>query len=435
MIRNFNAAAGPSRYNNAPIIKAFTKNSDLGRVPLPRRRAMNPEQCLPKILPNIAFMQQEAKRLAPHTMLQQFGRYPSVDFSAGVEEDITLCSALGEAMKDMQPPRRCHSPVGPVSIPSASPSIVARLAFLAAVKKAPSPIPKQMSVTLRGDGRWKEPEPWQVLKAVETKDVMYLMEVRDRAFHLLLNKTGDATPLLHAMRIGASHRDMAIILIGAMSRFINNLEDEDMDKPETRVLLKALRTNLKLAINNSLLRDRSDLIASFLQTLIMSEGDRWLSNQVSQVSLALRAGPREGKPVMTAGEAVRGFATRELGKAKAIAALDDYVANATADLLMMAAWSMAQENIPDSEPLPLYHFARDDRVYEGFCARLFQHRSEIHRKVGKRLKRQMCVLERALEGKKETMRKKVQVVQWELDEERGGMALDCDDNTERIPYG
>lgn len=82
-------------------------------------------------------------------------------------------------------------------------------------------------------------------------------------------------------------------------------------------------TNLKLAIDNSLASyDQSDLIASFLQTLIMSEGDRWLSNQIFQISLALRAGT-EGKPVTTAGEAVRHFATRELGKAKAIAALDD----------------------------------------------------------------------------------------------------------------
>jgi hypothetical protein len=60
---------------------------------------------------------------------------------------------------------------------------------------------------------------------------MYLMEIRDRAFpvgsdiaknyitimtspQLLLRKTGDATPLLHAMRIGQSHRDVAMVLLG-----------------------------------------------------------------------------------------------------------------------------------------------------------------------------------------------------------------------------
>jgi hypothetical protein len=86
---------------------------------------------------------------------------------------------------------------------------------------------------------------------------MFLMEVRDRAFpvvqfpcisllilmipQLLLRKTGDATPLLHAMRIGQSHRDVAIILLGAFSRWINHLEDSEIGLPRTRVILKALR--------------------------------------------------------------------------------------------------------------------------------------------------------------------------------------------------
>ena len=77
------------------------------------------------------------------------------------------------------------------------------------------------------------------------------MELRDRAFHvcqvhnhftalqitipqLLLRKTGDITPLLHAMRIGQSHRDVAILLLGAFSRFVNHLGDEDIPKPETK---------------------------------------------------------------------------------------------------------------------------------------------------------------------------------------------------------
>jgi len=84
------------------------------------------------------------------------------------------------------------------------------------------------------------------------------MEIRDRAFHvcqvynhfpaleiiisqLLLRKTGDITPLLHAMRIGQSHRDVAILLLGAFSRFVNHLGDEDIPKPQTKKILKALR--------------------------------------------------------------------------------------------------------------------------------------------------------------------------------------------------
>ncbi len=81
-------------------------------------------------------------------------------------------------------------------------------------------------------------------------------------------------------------------------------------------------TNLKLAIDYGLQRSQSDLIASYLQTLVMSEGDKWVKNSVESVSLCLRAGV-EGKPVAAATRAVRGFATRELAKAEAIAALED----------------------------------------------------------------------------------------------------------------
>ena len=83
---------------------------------------------------------------------------------------------------------------------------------------------------------------------------------------------------------------------------------------------------MKLAIDSSLVvPHQSDLIASFLQTLVMSESERWLISQIQQVSLALRVhAEEEGKPVATAEEAVMKFATRELGKSKGlIAAVDD----------------------------------------------------------------------------------------------------------------
>lgn len=144
------------------------------------------------------------------------------------------------------------------------------------------------------------------------------------------------------MRIGDSHRDVAILLVGALSRYVNHLEDDEVQKPQTRNLLKALRmhsflsyesptfritlnisgTNLKLAIDFGLQRSQSDLIASYLQTLIMSEGDKWIHSSVASVSLALRTG-NEGKPVNTASSTVRNFATKELNKAEAIASLDD----------------------------------------------------------------------------------------------------------------
>lgn len=146
------------------------------------------------------------------------------------------------------------------------------------------------------------------------------------------------------MRIGASHREVAILLVGALSRWVNHLEDTQLQSPRTKTLLKALRVychlpyhayptlifctpalgiNLKLAIDSSLQLAQPDLIPSYLQTLIMSEGDSWVHKSINSVSLTLRQVPKEGKPVQTAGKAVRAFATRELSKAEGIAALED----------------------------------------------------------------------------------------------------------------
>ena len=57
-----------------------------------------------------------------------------------------------------------------------------------------------------------------------------------------MKKSGDVTPLIPAMRI--EHTDMAIVLLGAFSRYINHLQDEDLQKPETKKLLKLLRTSI-----------------------------------------------------------------------------------------------------------------------------------------------------------------------------------------------
>lgn len=246
---------------------------------------------------------------------------------------------------------------------------------------------------------------------------MFLMEVRDRAFPLLLRKTGDATPLLHAMRIGQTHRDVAILLLGAFSRWINHLEDSEIGLPRTRVILKALRTNLKLGIDYGLYKSQSDLVASFMQTLVMSEGEKWIRAQVSSVSLALRSG-NAGKPISTAEAAVRKFATKELSKADAIAALEDYVANATTDLLLLGAWAIALESI-EGEPIPVYYFARDDRVFNAFMDRVNIHQATIRRTLSRRLKWQFRVLQNVLEGRNTTYRRKVEILAEELDDGDG----------------
>jgi hypothetical protein len=54
----------------------------------------------------------------------------------------------------------------------------------------------------------------------------------------LIGLTNAAKALLHAMRIGQSHRDIAILLVGALSRWVNHLEDEEMEEPKTKVRVK-----------------------------------------------------------------------------------------------------------------------------------------------------------------------------------------------------
>ena len=62
-----------------------------------------------------------------------------------------------------------------------------------------------------------------------------------------------------------------------------------------------------------------------MQTLIMSEGEKWVHEQVSNTATALRAG-NIVHPVQSARSAVQGFATKQLktlGKGQAIASLED----------------------------------------------------------------------------------------------------------------
>lgn len=376
-------------YNNAPVVHAIGSSPDtnqgLLRVPTPRRRVIS-EPCLPERLPSNRFMEREATQSAPKAVLRQLRRSP------------TPPSPESDARYDELPPRTRRASVSSV-ISSLSP------------KSIESPTKDIRTST------WAEPQPFEVLRAIERKDIVYLMEIRDRSFPLLLRKTGDATPLLHAMRIGQSHRDVAIVLLGAFSRWINHLGDDDIPTSRTKVILKALRTNLKLAIDFGLAKSQSDLTASFLQTLIMSEGDKWVWAQASTVTRALSAGTA-GQPVNTAESAVRKFATKELGKAHLIATLEDYVANATVDLLMLGAWSGALESV-HGDAIPSYYFARDDRLYKAFVENLDKYKIAIQHSLTRRLKWQLRVLRSVLEGRTTTYRRKVELLASQLDEGAG----------------
>ncbi|TFK75993.1 hypothetical protein BDN72DRAFT_360057 [Pluteus cervinus] len=373
--------------NNAFIVQSLEsleRNDQRLEVPALRKRVKS-DPCLPARLPSTGFILREAEDLAPKAVLRQLRRSPS---------------PLSDSETDIVPQRERR--VSTASIVSTS-SL------------------RSLRSTLAGKSsdstQWREPQPFEVLRAIEQKDLMFLMEIRDKAFPLLLRKTGDATPLLHAMRIGQSHREVAIVLLGAFSRYINHLDDEDMSKPKTKTILKALRTNLKLAIDYGLAKSQSDLTASFLQTLIMSEGDKWVRSQIESVARALRMGTH-GQPVATAGATVRRFATKELGKAELIASLEDYIANATFDLLMLGTWYLVLECVPGT-PIPPYYFARDDRVYKAFADRLDENKSAIQASCGRRLKWQIRVLRNVLEGRTTTYRRKVELLAGELDEGEG----------------
>lgn len=377
--------------NNAPVISSILDrfSPDFAQRSVTRAR-ISPDPCLPARLPTTGFLQREAEQNAPKAVLRQLRRSPTPPSPTTEYHDAT---------EDTSPQVGRRG-----SVSSASEQNSPTRSLFTFSRSQPS-------------GGWKEPQPFEVFRAVEQKDIMFLMEVRDRAFPLLLRKTGDATPLLHAMRIGQSHRDVAILLLGAFSRWINHLEDSEIGLPRTRVILKALRTNLKLGIDYGLYKSQSDLVASFMQTLVMSEGEKWIRAQVSSVSLALRSG-NAGKPVSTAEAAVRKFATKELSKADAIAALEDYVANATTDLLLLGAWAIALEFI-EGESIPVYYFARDDRVFKAFVDRVNTHQATIRRALSRRLKWQFRVLQNVLEGRNTTYRRKVEILTEELDDGDG----------------
>ncbi|KAJ7507712.1 hypothetical protein B0H11DRAFT_1704780 [Mycena galericulata] len=378
--------------NHAPWVHYLGSDQNSDR-PKPRRRVSS-DPCLPERLPTTGFLEREAETVAPKAILRQLRRSPTPPNSPDLE-------AEAEETEPHKHQRR--------------PSLTSLASSASSIKSfGSSLIPRRQDD--KSHSNWKEPQA--ILRAVERKDIMYLMEVRDKAFHLLVRMSGGITPLLHAMRLGQSHRDVAVVLLGAFSRWVNHVEDDQMENPRTKLILKALRANLKLAIDYGLTKTQgSDLTASFLQTLIMSQGEVWVMGQAGNVGLALRAGT-EGHPVQTADAAVRKFATRELGKADLIATLADYIANATADLLLMGAWMNACE-VLELEQIPTYYFARDDRVYKAFVERLDEHKNAIQFKLSKRLKWQLRVLRTVLEGRTTTFRNKVEILAGELDEGEG----------------
>lgn len=68
----------------------------------------------------------------------------------------------------------------------------------------------------------RPPQAWELYKAIDGHDIEYIMRIRDHAFGLLLQKNGGEFPVIYAARQGEKHRDVVILLVGAMSRWVSN---------------------------------------------------------------------------------------------------------------------------------------------------------------------------------------------------------------------
>lgn len=76
---------------------------------------------------------------------------------------------------------------------------------------------------VEGEGRKTQPfvrppEAYELYQAIDKKDIDFIARVRDHAFPMLLQKNASEFPVVYAARIGPSHRDVLILIVGAFSR-------------------------------------------------------------------------------------------------------------------------------------------------------------------------------------------------------------------------
>lgn len=124
-------------------------------------------------------------------------------------------------------------------------------------------------------------ETHDLLRAIDRKDTQTILTIRDANFDLLLDLSQGGmgasmssgtvnTPLGYCIGLGKEWEGVAVVLTGALSKFVNNLPDEEEDLPTEEVAgskqktktrrakreldprtvnrLRKLRTSLKLAI-------------------------------------------------------------------------------------------------------------------------------------------------------------------------------------------
>ncbi|TKY90674.1 hypothetical protein EX895_000672 [Sporisorium graminicola] len=287
----------------------------------------------------------------------------------------------------------------------------------------------------------REYETHDLLKAIDKKDVETILAIRNANFDLLLDlsqgggpaaKNSPAasqaggstnTPLGYAISLGKGWESVSIVLVGALSKFVNQLPDDEDEyenapqaattiggtvtkvkkpkklqlDPHTMARLRKIRVNLKLAIDHSIFQDQTSLLASYLQVLVMSEGSPFLISAIEDVAhcLTIRYSANSdggADPVERSRSQVMQFVTDSLRhKSDKVAAVKDYIANAQSDLLLMSLWTLiklsrsqldaVQQSLGSgargeaelgdlASPLPPFFFARDDRVASQFVTRL-----------------------------------------------------------------
>ncbi|WWC65443.1 uncharacterized protein I303_108061 [Kwoniella dejecticola CBS 10117] len=284
------------------------------------------------------------------------------------------------------------------------------------------------------------PQAYELYKAIDEHNIDFIMRMRDHQFDTLLQKNGNEFPILYATRLGNQWGDVVILLVGALSRYVNHLDPEDFEKKETLRTFKALRANLKLAIDHTLLHlppgHSTNLLSSYLQVLIMSEGDSFLLKSIYEVSLTLRtkvnsvtipapvAGEDQSRsesqskamPVKQSEDIIRKFCTKELRGVKGgVGDVEEYIANAALDLVIMSSWSLAAGQMGGGvENLPTHTFARDLRTHSLFVEAYESNISSIA-KLNPRLKRILDILKDLAGDSKKSVRGRLEDVRIALD--------------------
>nr|ODN90075.1 hypothetical protein L203_01995 [Cryptococcus depauperatus CBS 7841] len=279
---------------------------------------------------------------------------------------------------------------------------------------------KEQAASAHSQPFMRPPQAYELYRAIDRKDIDFIMRVRDHSFKLLTQKNGTDFPIVYAARLGTGWRDVVVLLVGALSRYVNHLEQEDFEQTETKGILKALRRSslfLKLAIDHSLHSTSPQLLSSYLQVLIMSEGDSFLHKATYDLSLQLR--DPAGRPVFAAKEMVRRFCTRELRGVKGgVGEVEDYVANAALDLVIMAVWSLAAGQV-NLDPLPAstHTFARDLQTWRAFQEACSDRENSV--KLGKtapRVRRMLQLLQELGGDSKKGVRGRLRDVEEVFDE-------------------